>query len=139
MSTVADSGTRPPEPKRPSSNRWIHRGYNPKAEGEIYDAIDGRRALVSVHFIEPPEGKGLEHHISISHLGQRPTRQMVLATLRDFGLDGAVEDNHLPGRARHFWLPLSPSERADCDCFATEKPHDEGGGFIWRSEPERTP
>jgi hypothetical protein len=83
---------------------------------------------------ELPDGSGrtgLTWHASISRLGKRPRPRDVEHFRRDFGLLEAEEDNHHPGGARHFFMPLDPSERRDCECKATETIIREPDGYQW--------
>ena len=44
---------------------------------------------------------------------------------------GTEEDNHHPGNARHFWLPLDPTKRVDCECKSDEAVITEPDGYQW--------
>jgi hypothetical protein len=77
------------------------------------------------------DGHGPQWHVSISRRGQRPSADDVTRALRAFGLVGAEEDNHHPGNARHFWLPVDPAHRVDCECKATEVTVVEPDGYTW--------
>lgn len=144
VTEAADPGKQSVTPKRPSSGAWVRTGSHGFDAGtgpvaaEVYDHPSGTRVLSSVDFIPEPEGHGLEFHVSISCAGRRASREQVRAALRDFGMKRAEEDNHVPGGiARNFWLPVDPKDPVGCECVNTEKPHDEGDGFIWREVPKR--
>lgn len=109
----------------------------------FYDA----QSLAAISAVEVADDgkidKGPEYHISIS-------KQSVLGpyrcdtneaewVLRQFGLDGAEEDNHVPdGVVRNFWRPVANKLIGlECDCKAEEPAIRENkGDFIWRPAPE---
>lgn len=85
------------------------------------------------------EDKGPEYHISISrHHAAGPLRCSTSAAkwvLRQFGLDGAEEDNHVPyGKVRNFWRPVAnPLVGLECECKAEEPAIvEDKGDFTWR-------
>lgn len=71
-------------------------------------------------------------HVSISDGGQRATDDVVRAALADFGFEGAEEDNHQPGIARHFWLVEGLGVQPDCECKKVEETIVEPDGFRWQ-------
>lgn len=81
-------------------------------------------------------GLGPQWHISVSRFGRRPTAKDVDVALRGFDLVGAEEDNHHPGGARHFWLPVDPAHRVDCECKSDEKLIVEPDGYRWTNPTE---
>lgn len=89
--------------------------------------------ISSLQMAELPSGKGTgpQWHVSVSRLGKRPRDIDVRAALRAFGLVGAEEDNHHPGIARQFWLPVDPRHRVDCECKAEEEVVVEADGYRW--------
>lgn len=84
--------------------------------------------------------KGPEYHISIS----KPVAPGVSArcdgndakwVLDQFGMDGAEEDNHVPGgKVRNFWRPVaSRLIGLECECKGDEPAIiEDKGDFIWR-------
>lgn len=84
----------------------------------------------------PRSGKvGPQWHISIvDRTSREPARpsdvQLQLARCA-FGMLEAEEDNHHPGNARHFWMPVDPSERVDCECKTDEVTIEEPDGYRW--------
>lgn len=86
----------------------------------------------------PP--KGPEYHISISRLDEtlrpyRCTSAEATWVLRQFNLDGAEEDNHVPdGVVRNFWRPVAePLVGLECVCKAEEPAIvEDKGDFVWR-------
>lgn len=90
--------------------------------------------LSTLENAELPDGsgnKGPQWHISISSEGQRATDKECAKALKSFGLLKAEEDNHHPGRARHFWLPIDPAARVDCECKTSEVQVTEEDGYTW--------
>lgn len=77
------------------------------------------------------EGIGLQWLVSISRRGKRPRDTDVRAALRAFEMRAAEEDNHHPGNARQFWLPVDPAHRAECECKLTEQVVVERDGYRW--------
>lgn len=80
-----------------------------------------------------PDGAGIgpQWHISITARGKRPKPHHVRRALRAFGMVGAEEDNHHPGNARHYWMPVDPTHRVDCECKTDEKLLTESDGYRW--------
>lgn len=83
--------------------------------------------------------KGPEYHISISRLdGARPARvdsQTAKWVLKQFGLEGAEEDNHVQGGVvRNFWRTVAePLIGLECPCKAEEPAIvEDKGDFVWR-------
>jgi hypothetical protein len=83
---------------------------------------------------------GQEYHISIS----RPASPGVVArctsneakwVLRQFRLEGALEDNHVPGgKVRNYWRPVAdPLVGKVCPCNEEEPAIvEDKGDFVWR-------
>lgn len=83
--------------------------------------------------------RGPEYHLSISLRGRRRcSSQDAQQVLRDFGLDGAEEDNHVPGGfVRNFWRPVADRfVGMECACKASEPAVvEDRGDFVWRGAP----
>lgn len=133
--------------RRPRGNGWI-RLYGSLAEqlgaSEIarsawtYGRISVISALCNA---EMPDGNGvgLQWHISISRRGtRRPSSSDARKALRSFGIGGAEEDNHEPGNARHFWIPVDPARRVDCQCKVDEDVIVEPDGHRWTNPKPET-
>lgn len=91
-------------------------------------------AISTLEEVELPGGEGLTGptwHLSVSRLGKRPRERDVEHALRDFELVGAEEDNHHPGGARHFFLPVDPAYQGQCECKTTEDVIVEPDGYAW--------
>lgn len=100
----------------------------------------GAVVLSGVAIADYPDGsgeKGPQWHVSISVSGRRATKAECERALRAFDLVGAEEDNHHPGVARHFWRPVDPARRVDCECKENEVVHvDPADGYTWTNPPE---
>ena len=127
--------------RRPKSHRWSEVPV-PRSLREMCDAAiamsmwrDGPiRVLSGLEMLDAPDGRGdviPQWHVSISKRGEPPTTKVARAVLREFGIDGAEEDNHEPGRSRHFWMPVDTTRRVDCECKATERTVVEPTGHRW--------
>jgi hypothetical protein len=86
--------------------------------------------------------KGPEYHLSISRqtpMGpRRCTSETARWVLKQFGLDGAEEDNHVPnGVVRNFWRPVAdPLVGLECECKEEEPAIiEDKGDFVWRPAP----
>lgn len=71
-------------------------------------------------------------HVSISIDGWRASDDVVRSVLADFDLEGAEEDNHSSGRARHFWLDRGVKVQPECPCKSTEETIVEPDGYRWQ-------
>lgn len=96
-------------------------------------------SAVEVAVDKDGSSNGPEYHISISRLeGAQPARVNTFDAkwvLRQFGLEGAEEDNHVPhGIARNFWRPVAESlVGKECACKADEPAIvEDKGDFVWR-------
>lgn len=80
------------------------------------------RVISTLIVADLPDGSGAgeQWHVSIARKNKRPKPTDVRRALRALGLVGAEEDNHHPGNARHFFLPVDPAKRGDCECKTTE-------------------
>jgi hypothetical protein len=73
-------------------------------------------------------------HISVSSDGKRPKPHHVRRALRAFGMVGAEVDNHHPGSAVHYFMPVAKEFRGICECKSTEVQVREADGYTW-SQP----
>lgn len=76
-------------------------------------------------------------HLSVSHSGARASDEVVRQTLASFDMTGTEEDNHHPGTARHFWMPVDPRRRVECECKSDETITVEPDGYTWSHDPEQ--
>lgn len=95
-----------------------------------------RRGVMMVSALEnaeAPDGSGEtipQWHVSMSSEGpKRCTDVEVRQALACVGMTGAEEDNHHPGVARHFWMPVDPKRRVECECKTTEVVVTEPDGY----------
>lgn len=128
--------------RRPQGALWSRMPTPSKlASSAIAVSIWGRRKTTVISALEMAEyptggGVGPQWHISIAGgrgKGQlrRVTSDELRVALTAFGMVSAEEDNHHPGNARHFWMPVDPSRRVDCECKTDEKTIVETDGYRW--------
>lgn len=99
--------------------------------------------LSGVEFIDDGKVDGPEYHLSISRqhrtLGtRRCTSNEVRWVLKQFGIEEAIEDNHVPGgKVRNFWRPVAdPMVGRECLCVEDEPAIvEDKGDFVWRAAP----
>lgn len=96
---------------------------------------DGRVLVISaLELAEAPDARGdsiPQWHISVSELGRRPSKSGLRRALKAFGMHSSEEDNHHPGFARHFWLPVDKTRRVTCQCKEDEDVIQESDGYNW--------
>lgn len=136
MTGARDTTAPGPREMRPRRG-WTEERDVVRVGGATLAASAWRRGDLSVVsslvVAEMPDGRGEgpQWHVSVSSGGARPNRAEVREALAAFGMAGAEEDNHLPGRARHFWRPVDPARRVVCECKSSEVTVVEPGGFRW--------
>lgn len=93
-------------------------------------------AISTLVMADLPDGAGVgpQWQLSVSEGGGRPSRLALRQALRAFDLLGAEEDNHHPGIARHFWRPVDPRHRVDCECKTTDVVVVERDGYRWSND-----
>ena len=97
--------------------------------------------ISAVEFIDDGKVDGPEYHLSISKqhrtLGTRRCSSTEARwVLVQFGADGALEDNHVPGgMVRNFWRSVAdPLVGRECLCIETENViREDKGDFVWRA------
>ena len=97
--------------------------------------------ISAVEFVDDGKVDGPEYHVSISRqhhsLGTRRCSSTEARwVLVQFGMDGALEDNHVPsGAVRNFWRPVAESlVGRECLCVADENAiREDRGDFVWRA------
>ncbi len=132
------------KPKRPKGKGWIEKqtlnqefnfGF-PHAAFAHQET--GLFCISAVEVADTEPGKqplGPEYHLSISKHGKRCTSQEAKWALRQFGLEDAEEDNHVPnGFVRNFWRPVADRLSGyQCPCKAHEPAmREDKGDFVWR-------
>ncbi len=113
--------------------RWFHYASEIQVLSAVEVAVD-----------KDGSSNGPEYHISMSRL-RNPRERTAKAeridtndakfVLAEFGVDGAEEDNHVPGGVvRNFWRPVASGlVGKECRCKAEEVVIRESrGDFIWR-------
>lgn len=133
-----DVGKRTPatdKAKTPSTG-WVYDGYYIVDDVPIHRWHSGDVIVCSSYCLSTYQKTSIlvpQFHVSVTEHGARPSDEAVRAALADFGMEGADEDNHLPGRARHFWM-CDDGRKAEppCDCKATEETIVEPDGFRWQ-------
>lgn len=134
------------EERKPRGAGWLH-VHHPvdgrPAEGEFARSIWRYGKILAISAVgnfEMPDGDGvgLQWHVSISRSGRRPSPADVRKALRSFGMEGAEEDNHEPGNARHFWLVVDPARRVACQCKTDEDVIVEPDGHRWTNPKPET-
>lgn len=98
------------------------------------------RVVSTLDMAELPDrsGVGPQWHVSVTSDAHRPHQKEVRKALRAFGMAGSEVDNHEPGNAEHFWLPVDPAHRVDCECKTDETVVVEPDGHRW-SNPKNGP
>lgn len=132
------------KPKRPTVSGWIQQPKPPAWVSLGYE-IDawfhpGTKLCVfsAVEVANDGDGidRGPEYHLSISKDGRkRCTSYEARAVLKQFGLDGAEEDNHVPhGIVRNFWRPVAENIIGmECECKEDEPAIvEDKGDYVWR-------
>lgn len=107
---------------------WHRRGVFVISTLEMAEAPDGGKDVIP------------QWHVSIStRLGgvvRRSTDQECRQVAACFGVAGAEEDNHHPGIARHYWMPMDPKRRVDCECKVTETVVTDPDGYRWSNSTD---
>lgn len=131
-------------PRRPTGPGWfllpvvvpsyVTLGYEAEAWQHI---ASGLCVISAVEVAKDGDGieRGPEYHISITRRGQRCTGGEARWVVAQFGLDGAEEDNHVPGgKARNFWRPVANGlVGIECACKETEPAvREDRGDYVWR-------
>lgn len=135
-----------PREKRPRSGCWrqfVHPVVDRHPASVVSVWVNGDLRVISA--IEDAEyqdgqGTGPQWHLSVSVNGlrRRARKHEVKQLLRDFGMEGAEEDNHHPGVARHFWVPLDPEHRVECQCKIDEETIVEPDRYAWTNPRHAT-
>lgn len=128
------------EIREPLGLGWVSLGRIHLNECEAYAYYHeptATQVLSAVHIAELPVSKtpGPQWMVSVvnrsAQVPSRPTAAQVRLMQCAFDMFAAEEDNHHPGSARQFWLPVDPAERVDCECKSTEVVHREADGYAW--------
>jgi hypothetical protein len=130
--------------KRPKGQGWwqVHapelsinkNGY----DYEIWQHKEGFSVISAVEVAEEEKHSinvGPVYHISISKLHKRCTSNEAKWVCKQFDMQDAEEDNHVPGGfVRNFWRPIAEKYIGyECPCKETEPAiKEDKGDFIWR-------
>lgn len=124
--------------RTPTANGWLRVAL--VENGSVYES--GPIGVIStLDQAELPDRSGIgpQWHISIVRRGRRPHATDVRRALRAFRMVGSEEDNHHPGNARHFWRPLDPARRVDCECKEDEVLVTDADGYHWTNPQDGEP
>lgn len=118
--------------KFPIEGNWIEIDPNkPTQDGLLawhrFLSPMGLRVISAIELVDDKP----EFHISMTDNGERIPASLVDVILRQFDAVGFNEDNHLSGKARHFWKPITSDKPDICPCQDNEKPTVEGD-YTWR-------
>lgn len=120
--------------RTPNDRAWRPRhAHSPEALAHSAWSLGPVTVLSSLQIADLPDGSGTgpQWHVSISAKGNRPKPKQLRRALRAFDMESAEEDNHHPGVARHFWMPVDPAHRVDCECKTTETVVTDPDGYQW--------
>lgn len=128
---------------KPTSIRWkrnivlenASRIFNGPGYGLSAYSVGRLRVVSQLIVCDYPDGDGHGPTwiVSVSRRGRRIAKtEECRRVLRHLGLGQAEEDNHEPGIARKFWLPLDPDKRVECQCKETEETVIEPSGMRWQ-------
>lgn len=133
------------QPKRPTGPQWRRADYwHPPAPlaaiGYPIEAWENQAlnlfVLSAVEVTnDPGDINGPQYHLSVTAFARRCTSHAAQIALRDFGLEDAKEDNHVPGgKARNFWRPVADHLSGfECPCVEEEPTmREDKGDYIWR-------
>ena len=126
-------------PKRPGRG-WVG-GSHPNMPGATVwcSQTEPLQAISAVEIVEDPELRIVvpSYHVSALAIGPdgRPNRALTdeeFDRIRAaFEMDGADEDNHGQGYARHLWLRVGARVEDPCPCKQDE-PTTTDGSRLWR-------
>lgn len=133
------------KPLAPKGNGWrevpADQKYSMGYPLRVFFHDESGLAVMSAVETVLSEDLGAEYHISISkqNNGQidRCDSQEAKWVLRQFNIEGAEEDNHVPyGKVRNFWRPVANNlVGLECKCKASEPEIKENkGDYIWRPD-----
>lgn len=129
---------------KPSGEGWIEVDGRPMPDAitcSYWMHAHGFYVISAVEKVtEPGEiDKGPEYHLSFSRQTpygpERVDTNDAMWILKEFGLEGALEDNHVPnGKARNFWRTVREDLIGyECACVEDEPAIRENkGDYIWR-------
>ncbi len=121
----------------PAPPRWVSLGYEARM---FRHPARGLNVISAVEVASDHDDidKGPEYHVSISRDGKRCSSSDARKVLEDFAMDGAEEDNHVPGGVvRNFWRPVAEHlVGIECPCKDSEPVMvEDKGDYVWRGVP----
>lgn len=129
------------KPKRPEG-KWNYAGSQTELGFEShywrYEKL-GILARSALEVATEKDGStnGPEFHISFSKTGmKRCSTNEIKFCLIAFQIEGAIEDNHVPGGfVRNFWMPVNKNIIGKhCKCEKEEnKIIEDNGEYVWRT------
>lgn len=129
-----------PEAKRPKSREWrlSHKVKTIRGFAQAY--TKGKLLALSectIAVYPDSEGVGPQWLVSFSVGGKkRIDGKELRRALANFDMADAEEDNHHPGVARHFWKPVDPAHRVECQCKSDETLVVDSDGYTWSNARE---
>lgn len=130
------------QPKVPSGPGWayggpVHPAWTVNYPGQVWHYQTGLIVISAVEVVSDPTEPdiGPEYHLSISRKGSRCSRNEARFVVKAFGMEGAEEDNHVPGGfVRNFWRPVAEHLIGrQCPCKKHEPAMvEDRGEFTWR-------
>lgn len=127
-------------PKQPIGPNWSYGGIYPQDDYEAHYWFH-KDGYVVISALEVAEGGAFDEHMPHYHLSiskgpnRRCSSEDARYILAQFGLQDALEDNHVPGGfVRNFWMPVAEDQRGiECKCNDTEPAiKEDKGDFVWR-------
>lgn len=121
-----------PPPKGPSGLDWTPVPALPGMAGWASGPLLVMSSVASMQLPGAPEGvAGPTWLVSVSSRGRRAKVKEIRRALRAFDMREAEEDNHEPGIARKFFMPVDPAFRSVCECKLSERVVTEPDGYQW--------
>ncbi|ENV00921.1 hypothetical protein [Acinetobacter variabilis] len=130
------------KPKKPMpGSRWVLVHLDQDQHGNDRYYYTHPEGFVAISALEVADGIIRREYIPQYHLSiskdkkRRCSSQDAKFILKQFGLDDALEDNHVhSGFVRNFWLPVDENKQGrECECVADEVAiKEDKGDFIWR-------
>jgi hypothetical protein len=126
-----------PTPREPAAG-WV---FDSRLSGGRFAWRAGPLlAISSVNMMQlpgaPAGATGWTWLVSVSSRGRRAKAHEIRRALRAFGMQLAEEDNHQPGMARMFFMPVDVAFRGVCECKVDEDVIVEADGYRWQNPKE---
>ena len=126
-----------PRAKAPAGLDWTPAGRSGGAESWQSGRVLVLSSIAPMQLPGAPEGVvGPTWLVSVSSRGRRAKPHEIRRALRAFDMTHAEEDNHEPGIARKFFMPVDPAFRGVCECKVEERVVTEADGYQWTTPRE---